>query len=193
MTAVVRRRPRPVSWLAGAVVLGATVLLGALARAGSPGPSEQPAGTVRVTAQVTIQHRGPSRPSLVFVRLDPPAAAGGGELLLSIFKRGGVTNRHVLQPIGLGVYRAEYVFPSGGTWGYYMRFGTGQAGFVSAGVVDITADGGKADTFTGVFHGRLGRAPGFVLPLGYAAFGLIAALALASVSWILVWLRSAAR
>lgn len=74
-----------------------------------------------------------------------------------------------------------------------MRFGPGQAGFVSAGVVDITPDGGKADAFTGVFHRGLGRAPGFVQPLGYAAFGLIAALALASVSWILVWLRAAAR
>lgn len=174
-------------------MLGAAVLLGAPAHAGSPGPSGQPAGTARITAQVTIKHRGPGRPSLVFIRLDPPTVAGGGELLVSIFKRDGVTNRHVLQPIGVGVYRAEYAFPSGGPWGYHMRFGPGQAGFVSAGVVDLTPHEGTVDTFTGVFHSGLGRAPGFVQPLGYAAFGLIAALALACVSGILVWLRPEAR
>jgi len=179
--------------LAGAVVPAAAVLIGGSSLAGSPGPSEPPTGGVRITAQVTIKHLGPGRPSLVLVRLDPPAAAGGGELLLSIFTPGGVTNRQVLQPTGAGVYQAKYAFPSGGRWGYHMRFGPGQAGFVSAGVVDITPDEGGIDTYTAVFHSGLGRVPVFVQPLGYAAFGLIAAMALTGVSRILVWLRTAAR
>ncbi len=162
------------------VAVSATVMFGAPASAG------QPVG--RVTAQVTIEHRGSGRPSLVRVRLDPPTAAGGGELLLSIYNGEGVINRHALQPVAPGVYQDEYVFPQGGLWRYYMRFGPGQAGFASADHVSITPEAGTVDTFSAVFRNDLARAPGFVQPLGYAAFGLIASLALAGVSAILVWL-----
>lgn len=95
------------------------------------------------------------------------------------------TNRRVLEPIARGMYRTEFLFPAAGHWGYYMRFGLGQAGFSSSGVVDLTPEAGIVDTFTAVLHSGLRGAPAYVQPLGYAAFGLIAALALAGV-WVIL-------
>ena len=191
-------RPDPrAGWLASAVLLGAVALFGMPAVGAStarfpPAASGTSTAVARVTGEVTIRHRGPGLPSVVTVRLDPPGATGDGELLLSIFQRDGtVINRHVLQPIGRGVYRAEFVFPSGGSWGYYMRFGPGQAGYASGGIVDLTPEAGTVDTFGAVFRSGLRRAPRYVQPLGYAAFGLMAALALAGVWAILAWLRTA--
>ncbi len=183
--------------LASGVVLGALVLFGMPAAEAStarfpPAASGMSTAVARVTGEVTIRHRGPGLPSVVTVRLYPPGAAGDGELLLSIFQRDGtVINRHVLQPIGPGVYKAEFVFPSGGSWGYYMRFGPGQAGYASGGIVDLTLEAGTVDTFAAVFRSGLRRAPQYVQPLGYAAFGLMAALALAGVWAILAWLKTA--
>lgn len=180
--------------VAVAVLLAGAVTFAALAS--GPGVIATPQGPVRagdVTAAMTIRHQGSGRPSLVLVRLDPAAAAGRGELLLSLFSRLGVTNRQVLEPAGMGVYQARYVFPVGGDWGYYMRFGPGQAGFASAGVVHITPEAEAIDSATGTFHSGLRGAPGYVQTLGYAAFGLMAALSLVGVSWILARLRSLAR
>lgn len=143
-----------------------------------------------ITAQVTITHRVPGHPSRVSIRVNPPSAPGSGELLLSIYNPDGVVNRHVLEPVAPGVYEAEYVFPKGGTWRYYMRFGQGQAGFASVGYVGITPEAGAVDTASAVFRTGLRRAPAYVQPLGYAAFGLMAALALAGVSGVLVRLRN---
>jgi hypothetical protein len=145
-----------------------------------------------VVAEVTIRHRGPSLPAVVLIRLQPQSAAGNGELLLSMFQRdGSVINRRVLEPIARGVYRTEFPFPSGGHWGYYMRFGPGQAGYSGAGIVDLTPEAGVVDTFTAVLHSGLRRAPPYVQTLGYSAFGILAALALAGVWAILAWLRAA--
>ncbi len=174
-----------IGWLAGGVVVVAVTFVGLPARAAPPDAA------TRVTAEVTIQHRGPDRPGIVTIRMHPPYAAGDGELLLSIFQHhGGVINRHVLEPVARGVYRTEFLFPSGGRWGYYMRFGPGQAGYASSGILDLTPEAGTVDTFTAVFRSGLARAPRYVQSLGYAAFGLIAALALAGVWAILAWLRT---
>jgi hypothetical protein len=78
----------------------------------------------------------------------------------------------------------------GGTWGYYLRFGPGQAGYASGGIVDLSPEAGAVETFTAVFRRGLSRAPQYVQTLGYAVFGLMAALALAGVWAILGWLRA---
>jgi hypothetical protein len=145
-----------------------------------------PVAVPEVTARITIAHRVLGHPSLVTIRVDPPSAAGRGELLFSIYNTAGVINRHVLEPIAPGAYEAEYVFPAGGIWRYYMRFGLGQAGFASAGYVRITAKTGSTDSASAVFRSGLRRAPAYAQPLGYAAFGLMAVLALAGVSTILI-------
>ncbi len=157
-------------------------------------PSDRAAATAaaaRVTAEITIRHRGPGLPAVVMVRLRPPAAAGDGELLLSIFDRRGKVNRRVLEPVARGTYRTEFPFPSGGHWGYYLRFGPGQAGYAGAGVIDITPEAGIVETFTAVLHSGLRGVPPYVQSLGYAFFGGLAVLALAGVWAILAWLSSA--
>jgi len=174
------RQGAPVWLTAGAAALLVTAVPGLVIAAAAP-----------VAAHVTITHAGPGRPSAVEVRLDPPAAARGGELLLSIYNGKGVVNRHVLRPGADGVYRAAYPFPTRGVWRYYMRFGAGQAGFTSAGVASISPDAGSVDTFTAAFRSGSAGVPAAVQPLGYAAFGLIAAGALAGVSAILARLRRA--
>ncbi len=191
-----RRTNSRIGWLAGGVVVVAVTFVGLPARAappaGSPSaPSVRSAAAARVTAEITIQHRGHDRPGIVTIRLHPPYAAGDGELLLSIFERDGrVINRHVLEPVVRGLYRAEFLFPRGGHWGYYMRFGSGQAGYVSSGIVDLTPEPGTVDTFTAAFRSGLGRVPQYVQPVGYAAFGLLAVLAFAGMWAVLAWLRT---
>ena len=165
----------------GAVALVIPALLAVLAEA-----LASPVAVPEVTARITIVHRGLGYPSLVTIRVDPPSAAGRAELLLSIYNTAGVINRHVLEPVAPGAYEAEYVFPAGGIWRYYMRFGLGQAGLASAGYVRITAKTGSTDSASAVFRSGLRRAPAYVQPLGYAAFGLMAVLALAGVSAILI-------
>lgn len=142
-----------------------------------------------VTVSGRIEHKGPGLPSLVQFRLDPPNAAGGGELLVSISKGQGLVKRGVLQPVAPGVYEFEYIFPEGGVWFLYVRFGPGQAGLVSTPYVHVLLQAGTEDTFGGVFRRGLANVPGYVLPLGYAAFGVIGALALGGVTAILLWLR----
>jgi hypothetical protein len=193
----VRRADLRIGRLAGAAVLIAVTIIASPARA-APSPGPQPAqaaasaAAARVTAQVSIQYGGPRLPATVLVRLQPPFAAGDAELLLSMFHADGhVINRRVLEPIARGVYRIEFPFPSGGYWGYYMRFGQGQAGFVSNGIVALAPAAGTVDSFTAQFRSGLRRAPSYVQPLGYAAFAVIAALALAGVWMTLAWLRTA--
>jgi hypothetical protein len=185
--------------LAGAAVLIAVVVAGSPVRPAQPAvprsaQAATPAAATLVRATVTIQHRGAGIPAVIVIRLQPPSAAGDGELLLSMFQRErNLTkiNRRVLEPIARGMYRTELLFPSGGHWGYYMRFGPGQAGYAGSGIVDLTPEAGVVDTFTAVLHSGLRGAPPYVQPLGYAAFGALAALALAGVWAVLAWLRSA--
>ena len=177
-------------------MLAAVTVAGSPVRAAPPvGPPSDRAATsaaaARVTAEITIRHRGPGLPAVVVVRLQPLSAAGGGELLLSMFDRRGTINRRVLEAVARGTYRAEFLFPSGGRWGYYVRFGPGQAGYAGAGVIDMTPEAGLVETFTAVLHSGLRGAPQYVQPLGYAAFGVLAVLALAGVWAILAWLSSA--
>jgi hypothetical protein len=174
-------QPRRAAVVLGAAPLVIAALLGVPARS----LASRPAATV-VRAQIVIVHRGTGSPSLVSIRVDPPSAAGRGELLLSIYNTAGIINRQVLESVAPGVYEAQYVFPVGGTWRYYMRFGPGQAGFASAGYVHITPEAGSVDSANAVFRSGLRRAPAYVQPLGYAAFGLMALLALAGVSAILI-------
>jgi len=127
------------------------------------------------------------------LRLTPPDAAGGAELFLSMTKPNPeryLKKRRVLTPAGPGVYRLEYTFPEGGTWYFYVRYGPGQAGFSAFAPrgVEPRADG--EDTFTmRMRRGLSTGVPAWIQPLGYAAFALVAVLALAGVAAILNRLR----
>lgn len=167
----------------------------AVAAAGASGlavvPPADAAGrsNAAVTAQITIAHRSPGRPSLVTVQIDPAAAPRGGELLLSIYRPGAGVTRRVLGPAGPGVYHAEYVFPVDGVWRYYVRFGPGQAGFAGGGFISVANDAGRTDRARALMRSGLRRAPPYVQTLGYAAFGAVAALVITAVTILLARLR----
>jgi hypothetical protein len=167
----------------------AVVATGALASAAVPPADAAARSNSPVTARITIAHRSPGHPSLVTVQIDPPGAPRGGELLLSIYRPGVIVNRRVLNPAGPGVYRAEYVFPVDGLWRYYVRFGPGQAGFAGGGFISIANDAGTTDQARTLMRSGLRRAPPYVQTLGYAAFGLVAALALTGISIVLARMR----
>jgi hypothetical protein len=169
--------------------LVAVVAAGALASAVVPPADAAARSNGPVTARITIAHRSPGRPSLVTVQIDPPAAPRGGELLLSIYRPGVIVNRRVLEPAGPGAYRAEYPFPVDGVWRYYLRFGPGQAGFAGAGYISIANVAGASDHAQALMRSGLRRAPPYVQTLGYAAFGLAAALAITGIAIVLARMR----
>ncbi len=161
----------------------------------TPAPAAQPSRAAMSAPSVTvsIRHRVPGAPSIVEIRLTPPDAAGGAELLLSMTRPNPeryVKKRSVLTPAAPGVYRLEYTFPEGGIWYFYVRYGPGQAGFSASSPRDVDPRAGGEDTFTmRMRRGLSTGVPAWIQPLGYAAFGLAAALALAGVAAILNRLR----
>ena len=167
--------------IAGAVALAAAGVVRAAAKPAFPAPR-------RATAQIAVADGGTGRPSLVTVRVTPADAPRGGEVLLSMFRPGGMINRQVLEPVAPGVYRGAYLFPVSGTWWYYARFGPGQFGSVAGGFIPVAGVPGTIDRAAAAFHGER-RAPEYVQPLGYAAFALMGASALAGVTAVLARLR----
>ncbi|HKX17803.1 MAG TPA: hypothetical protein VJT33_07340, partial [bacterium] len=161
------------------------------AAAGAARTAAKPAfpGPTRATAQIAIADGGTGHPSLVTVRVTPADAPRGGEMLLSIFRPGGMINRQVLEPVAPGVYRGAYLFPVSGTWWYYARFGPGQWGSVAGGFILVAGVPGTIDRAAVGFRSERRRAPEYVRPLGYAAFALMGAIALASVTGVLVRMR----
>jgi hypothetical protein len=158
----------------------------AAVRAAVVPPPPRPA----VTGRITVAHAAGGLPSLVTIAVFPAGAPRGSELLFSIFQPGGgAVNRRVLEPASPGVYREEYRFPAPGAYGFYMRFGAGQSGFVAAGAIGIGAAPGTLDEVTTRFRSGLRKAPGYVQPLGYTIFGLIAALAIAGMAAVLARIR----
>ena len=180
-----RRLAIPFAAIAVAL-LAAVSLTPAQAAAVAPAP-DAPIVTV------SVRHRGPDLASVIEIRLTPQNAAGNGELYLSMIKPtpgGYLKMRRVLTPATRGVYLFEYRFPEEGNWEFYLRYGPGQAGYSALTLADISPRVGGVDTFTSQMRrGYFERVPGWVQPLGYAAFGLLAALALAGVAAIMHHLR----
>ena len=174
------------------ILMAATmgVMTPALARQPSraaPPPQDAPSVTL------TIRHQVPGTPSIVEVRLIPPDAAQGRELFLSMTKPNPeryLKKRRVLTPAAAGVYRLEYTFPENGIWYFYLRYGPGQAGFYAFAPLAVDPRPGGEDTVTmRMRRGLSNGVPAWVQPLGYAAFALVALLALAGVLVILSHLR----
>jgi hypothetical protein len=153
----------------------------------APPPQDAPSVTL------DIRHQAPGTPSTVEVRLDPPSAAGGRELFLSMTKPNPeryLKKRLVLTPAAVGMYRLTYTFPENGVWYFYLRYGPGQAGFYAFAPLSVDPRAGGEDTLTmRMRRGLSNGVPAWIQPLGYAAFGLVAALALAGVLVILNHLR----
>lgn len=158
-------------WLTLAALLG---LLGvALAHGDGQNPlpdRHAPVGTLTFTP-------GPGS-TTIEMRLEPHDVAGRGELYLSLtsLEQRGLHHRRVLRPVEPGLYRMEYAFPRDGAWVFYVHFGTGQAGFVGQG--RFTRAAGAVQAVRVEFGDGFAReVPGYVQPLGYAAFGLLALVA----------------
>lgn len=169
--------------LALIALVGALTLAWGHDNSPSPLPNQHaPVATVSLTP-------APDGPTTVEVRLEPRAAAGLGELFLSLtsLEQRGLHHRRVLRPLEPGVYRLEYAFPRGGVWGVYVRFGPGQAGFVGSGRLLLT--GGLQQLHIDLTDGFAREAPAYVQPLGYAVFGVLAVLAFTGTTLLLRRLR----
>ena len=155
------------------------------AAAGRPLDPNAPVATVSLTPQ------GDRQASTVEVRLEPQDANAGGELFLSL-SRGRLHERRVLQQAEPGTYRLFYAFPAPGTWDVYLRYGAGQAGSVAWTNLSVPAAGERAEAVSVRFQDGFARAvPNYVQPLGYAAFGVLAALAVLGVAYLLRRIRRA--
>ncbi len=168
------------------ILMGAAMGFMTPSRAAPP-PQDAPSVTL------DIRHQVPGTPSIVEVRLTPPDTARGGELFLSMTKptpERYLKKRRVLTPAAAGVYRLEYPFPESGIWYFYLRYGPGQAGFYAFAPLAVDPRPGGEDTVTmRMRRGLSAGVPAWIQPLGYAAFGLVAVLALAGVLVILNHLR----
>lgn len=140
-------------------------------------------------ATVSVTPQGERQPSAVEVRLQPQDANPGGELFLSL-SRGKLHERRVLQQAEPGTYRLSYAFPEQGKWGVYLRYGAGQAGSLAWTNVSVpTAGEGAAAVSVRFQNGFARTVPWYIQPLGYAAFGVLAALAILGVAYLLRRIR----
>ena len=143
------------------------------------------------TATVTVTPRGERQPSTVEVRLEPREANPGGELFLSL-SRGRLHQRRVLRQAEPGTYRLSYVFPEPGAWAVYLRYGAGQSGSAAWTNLSLPPAAARAEAVSVRFRDGFSRAvPGYVQPLGYAAFGVLAAFAVLGVAYLLRRIRRA--
>lgn len=153
--------------------------------------ADRPVDPNAPTATVTVTPQGERQPSTVEVRLEPQDANPGGELFLSL-SRGRLHERRVLQQAEPGTYRLSYAFPEQGVWDVYLRYGAGQAGSVAWTNLSVPAAGERAEAVSVRLQDGFARAvPHYVQPLGYAAFGVLAALAVLGVAYLLRRIRRA--
>jgi hypothetical protein len=165
------------------------LLLSVQASAHEPVPG-RPVDPNAPAATVSVTRGGTGQPSLVEVRLEPQSANGSGELFLSL-SQNGQYKRRVLQPSTPGVYRLRYAFPTAGNWNVYLRYGAGQAGLVAWTEVSVPPPAGREVATARFEDGYARDVPGYVQPLGYAAFGLLMVLALLGVGYLLNRIRHA--
>lgn len=152
--------------------------------------ADRPVDPNAPTATVSVTQGG-GQANTVEVRLEPQDANAGGELFLSL-SRGRLHERRVLQQAEPGTYRLSYAFPTPGMWNVYMRYGGGQAGSVAWTNLSVPAAGEHAEAVSVRFQDGFARAvPNYVQPLGYAAFGVLAALAVLGVAYLLRRIRRA--
>ena len=164
-----------------ALVLFASLSLLAHASAHAS-PADRPFDPDAPTATVTVTPRGERQASTVEVRLEPRAANPGGELFLSL-SRGRLHHRRVLRQAEPRTYRLPYVFPEPGAWDVYLRYGADQAGSIIWMNPSVPPAAARAEAGPVRFQDGFSRAvPRYVRPLGYAAFGVLAALAALSVT-----------
>ena len=146
-------------------------LLAALAALALPGA----ASASSLVATLAVRQNAGANPT-VELRLDPADAARfeRTELLLWMWGAGGRFNRPV-EPAAPGVYRLEAPRAMDGGWTYYLRLGAGQAGFVARGDLYLSARPGEADDRTIVLYNAFDTSvPGYVQPVGYAVYGVVA-------------------
>ena len=147
--------------------------------------ADRPVDPNAAIATVSVTPQGERQASTVEVRLGPHDTNAGGELFLSL-SRGRLHERRVLQQAEPGTYRLAYAFPEQGMWDVYMRYGAGQAGSVVWTNLTVPAAGERAEAMSVRFQDGFARVvPNYVQPLGYAAFGVLVALAGLGVAYLL--------
>ena len=123
-----------------------------------------------------------------------PEITGRREMMFYLFPRSRGSEQHTVRRVAPAVesgrYRLEVELPEDGPWGFSLRYGSGldlYYGFVEQ-RIDSTADWQVRQLVT--FRGGLEPGvPGYVQPLGFALFGLIAILTLVLIAVILRGLR----
>lgn len=97
----------------------------------------------------------------------------------------------IVPPIEPGLYRVERALPAG-SWNLTLRYGVGLDLYYTWMRVDLDPVDGIALRRGALFEGDLGEnVPALVQPLGFAVFGLVAAVALGLVVAVLRGLKRA--
>lgn len=139
------------------------------------------------SARVTLQRGANASTGSLEIELFP-ADAWHGDLFVSLY-RGGFRERKGVRPDESGDYQLPVRVPEAGEWGIYLRYGVAQTGFAGYGQLRVPEAGGTATTTVGLSSGFSGDVPGYVQPLGFALFGLIAVLALLGLRVLLEQIR----
>lgn len=153
--------------------------------------ADRPVDPNAPVATVSVTPPDDRQSSVIEVRLEPRDTNAGGELFLSL-SRDRLHERRVLQQAEPGTYRHAYAFPEQGMWDVYLRYGAGQVGSVAWTNLSVPVAGERAVVATVRLQDGFARAvPRYVQPLGYASFGVLAALAILGVAHLLRRIRRA--
>jgi hypothetical protein len=117
-----------------------------------------------------------------------PADAWRGSLFVSLYQ-GPFHERKEIRPDDSGRYRLEVRLPQAGQWGVYLRYGLAQAGYAGSGRLTIP-EGGAVATELSLHRGFSGDVPGYVQPLGFLAFALVAGLTVLGLGVLLQRIRA---
>ena len=117
-----------------------------------------------------------------------PEDSWAGDVFISLY-RDDFRERKGIRPSDDGSYRLDVRLPNAGTWGIYLRYGIAQSGYAGYGTLVVPASGEPAATVVDLSSGFEGEVPGFVQPLGFGVFAVIAILTVIGLRALLLIIR----
>ena len=152
-----------------------------------PALAQPAAGTDRSASVSLIRHSDGDSGTLAVELL--PEDSWAGDVFISLY-RDDFRERKGIRPSDDGSYRLDVRLPNAGTWGIYLRYGIAQSGYAGYGTLVVPASGGNpATAIVDLSSGFEGEVPGFVQPLGFGVFAVIAILTVVGLRALLLVIR----